>query len=206
MKFGHNNVVEWSKIWGMNFNITKCVQMTVTNKRNIVSHNYYLNNTILEKKDMIKYLSITIDNKLTFNQHIYDKTKKATTVLNMLKRNLFFAPKSVKRKAYQACSQPILEYASTCWAPTFKKLSETLENVHHTAAKFVSNIYHKKGKYEHFSITQLLENLNWRSLEKRRQEARLTMANKIINGQVILEPELLPKAEYKRPMRQCNEA
>ena len=32
------------------------------------------------------------------------------------------------------------------------------------------------------------------------------MAYKIINGQVILEPELLPKAEYKRPTRQCNEA
>ena len=32
------------------------------------------------------------------------------------------------------------------------------------------------------------------------------MAYKIINRHVILEPDLLPKAKYKRPMRQCNEA
>ena len=126
--------------------------MTVSNKRNIVIHDYYLNNTILKKKDMIKYLGITIDNKLSFNQHIYDKTKKATTVLNMLKRNLFFAPKSVKSKAYQACSQPILEYASTCWAPTSKKLSDTLENVHHTAAKFVQISTIKRGNMNIFLL------------------------------------------------------
>ena len=124
----------------------------------------------------------------------------------MLKRNLFFAPKSVKSKAYQACVQPILEYASNCWAPTSKKLSNTLENVQHTAAKFVSNIYPKKGKYEHFSITKLLKNINWDSLEKRRQQARLTMAYKVINGHVILEPNMLPKLQNKQPLRQCNEA
>ena len=150
-------------------------------------------------------MGVTIDNKISFKQHIEDKTKKATTVLNMLKRNLFFAPKKVKGKAYQACAQPILEYGSLCWAPTTKKLKNTLESVHHKAAKFASNIYPRKGKFENFSITKILNNLNWSSLETRRQQARLSMAYKIINGQVILEPSMLPKNILKQPTRQCNE-
>ena len=32
------------------------------------------------------------------------------------------------------------------------------------------------------------------------------MACKISNGLVILEPNMLPKVNFQRPMRQCNEA
>ena len=30
------------------------------------------------------------------------------------------------------------------------------------------------------------------------------MAYKIINGHVILEPSMMPKFQYQRPVRQCN--
>ena len=76
--------------------------------------------------------------------------------------------------------------------------------VHHKAAKFVSNSYPKKGDYQNFSITKVLQKLNWESLEERRQNSRLTMAYKIINGHVILEPTMLPKFDNHRPLRQCN--
>ena len=122
----------------------------------------------------------------------------------MLKRNLYFAPKSVKCKAYIACAQPILEYESSCWSPTSNKLKNQLEMVQHNAAKFVSNSYPKKGDFSSFSITKLLNDLNWESLEERRQNARLSMAYKILNGHVILEQSLMPKLKYQRPMRQCN--
>ena len=118
-----NNINEWTKIWKMNFNISKCVQMTVTNKIKQINNDYSLNDNILKKEKMIKYLGVIIDDKLTFRQHIQEKSKKASTVLNMLRRNLFFAPKSVKSKAYQACALPILEYASLCWSPTSQKLT-----------------------------------------------------------------------------------
>ena len=159
----------------------------------------------LSKKEVIKYLGINIDSKLNFNQHVNEKCKRATTVLNMLKRNLYFAPKSVKNKAYQACVLPILEYAPNCWSPTSSKQNNSLEMVHHNAAKFVSNFYPKKGNYENFSITKILNDLNWDSLENRRDQARLTMAFKILNGHVILESNMLPKTNFQQPSRKCNE-
>ena len=76
--------------------------------------------------------------------------------------------------------------------------------VQHKAAKFVSNIYPKKGDNSKFSITKVLQGLNWDTLEERRNQARLTMAYKILNGKVILEPTMLPKMKSFCPTRQCN--
>ena len=76
--------------------------------------------------------------------------------------------------------------------------------VQHNAAKFVANKYPKKGQYDQFSINQVISNLKWRSLEERRNHARLIMAYKIINGHVILESDMLPTAILKQPSRKCK--
>ena len=99
-------------------------------------------------KDFVKYLGVTIDKKLTFGQHIKEKCKSATTILNMLRRNLYFAPRSVKIKAYNSCVLPILEYAPSSWQPTSESLSNALEMVQHNAARFISNAYCKKGDFK----------------------------------------------------------
>ena len=152
-------IEEWSSIWGMKFNTDKCVVMTISNKRNPSLNNYYLNNVCLSREDNIKYLGVYIDNKLTFKKHTEEKCKSASKILNLLRRNLHFAPPSVKAKAYFACVRPILEYGNICWSPTSAKSLKCIEMIQHTAAKFVTNTYPKKGHYEQFSITKLLNDL-----------------------------------------------
>ena len=71
------------------------------------------------------------------------------------------------------------------------------------AAKFVTNCYPKKGKEDEFSVTRLINQLGWDSLEERRSNARLSMIYKIINNHVIIKPETLPKPN--RSTRTCNE-
>ena len=105
-----------------------------------IDNTYYLGDDILTKKKAIKYLGITVDNKLTFKDHINQKCKSATTVLNMLRRNLYFAPASVKSKAYMTCVLPIIEYGNICWAPTSEKLNKSIEMVQHKAAKLMVDL------------------------------------------------------------------
>ena len=150
-----DKVYEWTQIWGMKFNTVKCVHMTVSNKRKDIDTKYFIQNMELTKVNSIKYLGVIIDSKLNFKEHIVTKTKKATTVLNMLRRNLHFAPKSVKIRAFQACVLPIIEYASTCWAPNSEKMTKILEMVLHNGAKFATNQYPKKGKFDQFSISKI---------------------------------------------------
>ena len=53
-------------------------------------------------------------------------------------------------------------------------------------------------------MSKILKQLDFDTLEERRDQARLNMAYKILNGQVILEDNMLPKMSYKRPSRFCN--
>ena len=197
-------VEEWSKMWGMQFNTLKSEVMTITNVRKPIETTYNLSGKDLDKKESIKYLGVWIDNKLSFKKHIEEKVKKSKTVLNMLRRNLLFAPKSVKAKAYISTVRPIIETASICWSPSADKYKKMIEGVQHSAAQFVANYYPKKGKYEEYSISKLIKELGWTPLEERRNQAKLIMAYKILNNKVILNPESLPKKQYARPPRSCN--
>ena len=199
-----NNVLSWTELWGMDFNTVKCVQMTISNKKKLQDNQYFLGKDKLISKEYVKYLGITIDKKLTFGQHIKEKCKNATTVLNMLRRNLYFAPKSVKTKAYMSCVLPILEYASTSWQPTSESSDSAIEMVQRNAARFISNNYSKKGEFKKISITKILNDLQMETLHERRNKSRLIMAYKIINGHVILNANMLPKSEIKPTQRQCN--
>ena len=77
--------------------------------------------------------------------------------------------------------------------------------VQHNAAKFVTNKYPRKGHYEDFSISDIITELQWESLEERRIKAKLTSAYKILNGHWILPPDCLPKDSNTRKTRLCNE-
>ena len=200
-----NKVFEWTQKWGMSFNTVKCTVMTVSNNKKTLQYNYHLDNSILSRKESIKYLGVTIDNKLTFKQHTELKCNSASKLLNLLRRNLYYAPKSVKSKAFTSCVRPILEYANICWAPTSEKHNNMLEKVQHKAAKFATNIYPKKGHYDSFSMTRLLKELNWNTLEQRRTQARLCMVYKIKNNMVILDPSYVPKTADNRLPRLCRE-
>ena len=182
------------------------IVMSVTNKRQPSYNNYYLNGVCLSRQTYVKYLGIFIDNKLTFSKHIQEKCKSATKILNLLRRNLYFAPPSVKAKAYFACVRPILEYGNSCWAPTSDKSTHAIEMIQHNAAKFVTNCYPKKGHYEEFSIQKLLRELQWTTLQVRRDQAKVTMVYKILNGHVILSSDTLPRVSMNRANRKCNEA
>ena len=112
----------------------------------------------------------------------------------MIRRNLYFAPRSVKTKAYLATVRPILEFASICWDPIYQKQKNTLEMVQRSAAKFVTNCYPRRDA--DISVTKLVKELGWDSLEERRKQNKLVMAYMILNNQSILEPEMLRIKEH----------
>ena len=64
----------------------------------------------LPEVSFIKYVGVTIDNQLSWNEHI-KITSKATSVKGFLQRNLSSCPIKVKLNSYKSLVQPILEYA-----------------------------------------------------------------------------------------------
>ena len=90
--------------------------LTVTLKKNPLSieniHNHKL--TTISKA---KYLGVTLDSKLSFNDHVDTTCKKANSVLSFLRRNLKHCHRRVKVDAYNSFVKPILNYAAPVWTP-----------------------------------------------------------------------------------------
>ena len=136
------------------------------------------------KVEHSKYLGITLQSNLKWNKHINSITNKANQTLGFLKRNLKIKCSDVKSHAYiKALVRPKLEYASAVWDPHTRTQINQIEKVQRRAARYVTNRYHNTS-----SVTDMLQHLNWPSLEIRRTRVRLIMFYKIIHHVVAIHP------------------
>ena len=113
----------------MQFNPDKCEVIRITNKRNPLTNKYYIHDTELLTVKDAKYLRVTVSSDLSWNKHVDNTVKKATTSLNFLKRNLHGCPTGVKDQCYKSLVRPILEYSSCVWDPQTQRNVNKLEVV-----------------------------------------------------------------------------
>ena len=104
----------------------------------------------------------------------------------------------MKAIAYKTFVRPILEYASSVWDPYTQGNKDKLEAVQRRAARFVCSNYHRTS-----SVTRMIEELGWPSLEQRRKTARLAMLYKMREGIIqidenITKENLVGKGERPR--------
>ena len=69
----------------------------------------------LKKVDKVRFLGITIDDKLNWESHIEDLVKKLNLTIIMLKRITKFIPKTEYRKLYDALFKSHLSYCISSW-------------------------------------------------------------------------------------------
>jgi hypothetical protein len=174
-----HRLAEWEKSWDMQFHPAKCTTLPVTRSRRHLQPAYQLHGHTLETVTAAKYLGVTIQGDLSWDDHINSIVSKANKTLGFLRRNLKISSRTVKERAYKSFVRPVLEYASSVWDPHTQKNIDKLEAVQRRAARFVCNRYHNTS-----SVSRMLDILGWQSLEERRKHARLSMLYKIDNGKV----------------------
>ena len=99
--------------------------------------------------------------------------------LGFLRRNLRISNANIKSIAYFSLVRPNLEYCSSVWNPHTRVLNQKIEMVQRRAARFVKNKYRNTS-----SVSSMLEDLQWESLQSRRMKSQLTMFYNIINNLV----------------------
>ena len=162
---------------------------------NKIQASYTLEGSVLENVDKIKYLGVTITNDLKWKKHISNICTEANRTFGFLRRTLFSCPQNVKEAAYKGMGQPILEFGSSVWDPHTGKLQEELEKVQNRAAMFVTGNY----VYETGSMTDILGQLKWESLKKRRKDNRLILLYKGLKGKArIPTDDLIPRTRRGR--------
>ena len=176
----------WASTWGMKFNANKCYLMNIARTRNHLTHNYSLNNHILQTVTREKYLGITISNDLNLSTHINTITNKCNSKLGFLRRNLSRCPQKLKETAYLSLVRPTLEYAASVWDPHLIKDRNSLEAVQRKAARFVYGDYRWRA-----SPTHMLKTLGWKNLEARRRDSRLNLMYNITHNITAVSAEEL---------------
>ena len=168
-------VQTWSQKWKMPFNASKCHAIAF-NKRSQTPA-YKLGDADIPWTDKTRYLGITLQQDLKFDQHIAQKTSKATKILGAIKYTLHSAPTKSRLLAYTSLCRPILEYGDTLWDPTSKQTIEVIESVQRKAVRFISTV---KGRE---SVTEARNLLELVPLESRRRNHRMTLLHKILENE-----------------------
>ena len=170
---------KWSQTWKLDFNVSKCKVLTISNKTDPDKFNYTLNNDPLEHVNSHQYLGITINSNLRWNTHVSAITATATRTLNVIRRTLHPCNPEVKKVAYMSLVRPKLEYASAAWNPHTQNDTTRLEKVQRNAARFILSDYERKS-----SVTDMLYKLNLDTLERRRQHHMMKTFHKVFYGHV----------------------
>ena len=185
---------KWESDWGMSFNPIKCNTIHVSRKRQPSTHVYTLKETPLETVADATYLGVTLSDNLDWHKQTAKVVAKANRSLGFVRRNVRTATKETKVLAYQALVRPITEYASTVWSPHQRDLIQDLEMTQRRAARYVTKQYGR-----HDSVTKMLEDLGWETLEQRRAKARTVMTYRIVNGLVAIpDSQMIPTTEKTR--------
>ena len=166
----------WEADWLMSFNAGKCSIMSATLKLQRLDFDYRLHGEILERCDNSKYLGVTIQSNLQWDDHIGNICKKASRTLGVIRRNLQVSSKDLKERAYLSLVRPQLEYSCTVWDPYKKKNIAELDSIQRRAARYVFNRYHQTSH-----VSEMLEELGWESLQSRRTKLKMCMAYKGFN-------------------------
>ena len=84
---------------------------------------------------------------------------------------------------------------ATAWAPSTDKANDKIDMVERRVARFVTNDYGRTS-----SVTKMMANLGWDTLQKRRDLARLSLMYRIVHELVDIpvEPYLIPLTSLTR--------
>ena len=128
-------------------------------------------------------------NNFSWNSHIDRTAKKVNNTLGFLRRNLPINSSDIKAAACKTFVRPNLEYFASVWKPHTVSGKWKIEMVQRRATRYTTNHYHITS-----SVTDLLQQLEWESLESRRAKIKLTLLFKVVNDLVDI-----PASAYLTP-------
>ena len=124
----------------MEFNPSKCTVIHVTRSKSIIPSQYTLYGHVLDSVSSSKYLGVTLNDHLTWNDHIQNMVTSANKTLGFLRRNIRTKDSSIREIAYITLVRPIHEYSSPVWSPHYKSNIHKIEMVQRRAGLCVVSL------------------------------------------------------------------
>jgi hypothetical protein len=135
-----NRFHDWSVMWSMTFNASKCKVLTISRMHSPIVFNYTMNNQPLEHVRAFKDLGVFIDEALSFTTHIDSVVSKCNKLCGAIKRAVgFAAPQQVKLTLFNALVRSHLDFSSQVWSPSSKTKILQVESVQRSMTRYIVN-------------------------------------------------------------------
>lgn len=168
-------ICDWAKTWLLELNLLKCKILHIGN----CSFTYHINNTPLSVSTCEKILGVSVDNNLSFKEHIFNIVKKARQTCNLLLSAFKDVDRSILIRLYKTYVLSSLEYASVIYSPHYLYLINMIENVQRNFTKRLHGLHE-------LNYTQRLSVCNLQPLEHRRLYNDMCYVYKILHGNMFV--------------------
>ena len=171
---------QWCADWQLTINTKKCFVLHLGKSNNQTS--YTLDGCCIGAAKNILDSGVEIDCNLKYDTHINNIIGKAYARVGVLFKGFASRNLHLLRQAFITYVRPVLEYASSVWAPYLLKHINAIEKVQ---KRFTKRIYF----LSHLSYRERLAAINLEPLELRRLKHDLVMYYKCLHNLVALPPD-----------------
>ena len=167
---------QWTHLNGMQLNIKKTKVMHITRSRKpSVLPRYILHGQSLTSTPTFKYLGVTINDSLNWNDHVDAIVAKANRTLGFIWQIAGGASTKALISLYRSLVLPVLEYGLPAWSPYTASNAAKLERVQRRASRMC--LKQLKGAMPY---GDRLQALNWMPLDARRLKHIVSFSIKVL--------------------------
>ena len=172
-----NNMVDWSKVWLLGFNGTKCKVLHVGRNNPHYKYTIEENGIIIDLKVTVceKDIGVYIDPFLTFDDHISTIVKLTRFLSGLIIRTITFKSRDIMVPLFKTIIRPLLENAAPVWQPYMRKHINLIESVQRHYTRCIIGM--SELDYE-----KRMRVLDLPSLEYRRMRGDMIEVYKITHG------------------------
>jgi hypothetical protein len=197
------NVHSWLQQNGLQLNPSKSevIQFTACRGKDRVDDvaSLRVSDAAVQPSDVIKSLGVTLDRKLSFDQHVAAVCKASYFHIRALRHVRESLPEDIARTVACSIVGSRLDYCNSLYASMSKQNFNKLQRVQNTLARVVL----RRGKFEH--INPALTELHWLPVEHRVTYKLATLTFRIIKtNQPDYLRELLVDYIPPRTLRSSN--
>ena len=151
-----NKVTTWFSANKLAINLSKTHSMLFSNKRGNPKLNIKLQNISIEEKDVVTFLGVEVDNKLTWKNHIThicNKVSKSIAILRILR---FSFPKHILIMVYMSLIYSYINYCNIIWGSADECHLKPLLVLQKKALRLITNSYFRDASAPIFYHLKLL--------------------------------------------------
>ena len=166
----------WFSANKLTLNFEKSQFIIFSIKRLTQPPSLHINSLSLKPTDAVKYLGVTLDSVLNFNQHVSQICKKVYSILGMLRHTGYLLPLSARKLIYNTLIPPHFTYCIVILCSTSVNSLHKLDILLNKVCRAILLV-----KWNDLHIYELYDKLNWLNLNQLVAFNLLKLGHKLVH-------------------------